>query len=322
MKMRFLDSFTDSLKIIRMSAEKKRQVDSECCVFNTEWTSKYFVTHVGSKAVCLICQNAITVFKEYNIKRHFSTKHANYATNLSSQEREQRALKLSSDLTYIKDTAQLLIFIKGINDEFEIVEEFLAMESMRGTTRGCDLYKCVSGCLEKFNLPWTKLLNVTTHESPNLTGKNIRLLRRIQDRMKDDNPNSDLIFLHYIIHQESLCKSVLQLDHVTKTVVKLVNLIRVRGLNQHQFIQLLEESGVEHRDMLYHSNVRWLSLGKVLHRVWELRGEIMTFLGNVGKADEFTELQDLDWMCDFAFGVDVLSHLNDLNMKLQACICA
>ena len=105
------------------------------------------------------------------------------------------------------------------------------MESMRGTTRGCDLYECVSGCLEKSNLPWTKLLNVTTDGSPNLTGKNVGLLRRIQDRVKDDNPNSDLIFLHCIIHQESLCKSVLQLDHVTKTVVKLVNLIRARGLN-------------------------------------------------------------------------------------------
>lgn len=188
--------------------------------------------------------------------------------------------------TDIIDTAQLLIFIRGINDEFEIVEEFLAMESMRGTTRGCDLYECVSGCLEKFNLPWTKLLNVTTDGSPNLTGKNIGLLRRIQDRVKDDSPNSDLIFLHCIIHQESLCKSVLQLDHVTKTMVKLVNLIQARGLNHRQFIQLLEESGAEHTDVLYHYNVRWLSLGKVLHRVWELRGEIMTFLGNVGKADK------------------------------------
>ena len=66
--------------------------------------------------------------------------------------------------------------------------------------------------------------------------------------MKDENPNSDLIFLHCIIHQESLCKYVLQLDHVTKTVVKLVNLIRARGLNHRQFIQLLEESGAEHMD--------------------------------------------------------------------------
>lgn len=69
--MPFLDSCIYSLIIIRMSAVKKRKVDSECRVFNTEWTSKYFVTHVGSKAVCLICQNAISVFKEYNIRDIF-----------------------------------------------------------------------------------------------------------------------------------------------------------------------------------------------------------------------------------------------------------
>lgn len=42
------------------------------------------------------------------------------------------ALDESND---IKDTAQLLIFIRGINGNFEITEEFLAMESLMGKTR-------------------------------------------------------------------------------------------------------------------------------------------------------------------------------------------
>lgn len=45
------------------------------------------------------------------------------------------ALDKSND---IKDTAQLLIFIRGINDKFESTEEFLIMESIKGTTRGVD----------------------------------------------------------------------------------------------------------------------------------------------------------------------------------------
>ena len=181
------------------------------------------------------------------------------------------ALDESND---IKDTAQLLIFIRGINDSFEITEELLSMESLKGKTRGEDLYEQVSAVIERMKLPWSKLANVTTDGSPNLTGKNIGLLKRIQDKVKEENPDQDVILLHCIIHQESLCKSVLQLNHVLDPVVKLVNFIRARELNHHQFITFLEETNADHQDLLYHSRVRWLSLGKVFQRVWELKDEI------------------------------------------------
>lgn len=388
-------------------------------MFNKEWTAKYFFTEVRSKAVCLICQETVAVFKEYNIGRHFSSKHAGYASNQSTQERAATAQRLVANLQAqqnvfvrqstiqesstkasfllafklaraskplsegeflkecmvetagllcpesknkfenislsrrtvtrrvelidedlaselnkkaesfklyslaldesndIKDTAQLLIFIRGINDNFEITEEFLTMESLKGTTRGEDLYNSVSGVIERLKLPWCKLANVTTDGSPNLTGKNIGLLKRIQDKVKEENPEQDVIFLHCIIHQEALCKTVLQLDHVVKPVVKLVNCIRARGLQHRQFIKFLEETDADHQDLLYHSNVRWLSLGKVCLRVWELKGEISSFLESIGKADDFPELCNTEWLCDFAFAVDILTHMNELNVKLQ-----
>ncbi|XP_064411766.1 general transcription factor II-I repeat domain-containing protein 2A-like [Latimeria chalumnae] len=221
------------------------------------------------------------------------------------------------DSTDIKDTAQLLIFVRGINDKFEITEEFLSMESMKGTTKGSDLYERVSGCIECLKLPWSKLANVTTDGSPNLTGKHVGLLKRIEDKVKEDDPEKEVIFLHCIIHQEALCKNVLDIDHVVRTVVKIVNYIRARGLNHRQFISLLEDTDAEHQDLLYHTHVRWLSLGKVLQRVWELRDEICTFLEMQGKENDFPELRNSNWVCDFAFGVDILAHLNELNVKLQ-----
>uniref|UniRef100_A0A674NDA0 SPIN-DOC-like zinc-finger domain-containing protein n=1 Tax=Takifugu rubripes TaxID=31033 RepID=A0A674NDA0_TAKRU len=380
-----------------------------------EWTTKYFFTEHRSSAVCLICQETVAVFKEYNISRHFATKHANYASKLSTKEREAAAQKLAANLKAqqsffhrqtaiqesstkasfmlsfrlakaskalsegeflkecmvetagilcpeskdkfekislsrrtvtrrvelideditsslnkktesftlyslaldesndVKDTAQLLIFIRGINDTFEITEEFLTMESLKGQTRGEDLFDQVSAVIENAKLPWSKLVNVTTDGSPNLTGKNVGLLRRIQNKVKDENPDQDVIFLHCIIHQESLCKSVLQLNHVVNPVVKLVNFIRARGLQHRQFIAFLEETD----DLLYHSRVRWLSLGKVFQRVWELKEEIGLFLERLGKADEFPELSNKRWICDFAFATDIFSHLNELNTKLQ-----
>ncbi len=73
-----------------MSVAKKRKVDSECRVFKEEWTTKYFFTNIGQKAVCLICQESIAVFKDYNLSRHFSSKHSNYGVNLSPAEKANK----------------------------------------------------------------------------------------------------------------------------------------------------------------------------------------------------------------------------------------
>ena len=262
-----------------MSGQKTGKIDRECWVFNKEWTTKYFLIELRSKAVCLICQESVALLKEYNISRHFPAKHGSYANNWSSEERAATAVRLATNLqaqkkifvcqsaiqdistkasylltyklakaskpfsegeflkecmvdaanllcpeskskfeniilsrrkvtrrvelidkdltnhlnkkaesfkfyslaldgsTDIKDTAQLLIFVRGITDNFEITEEFLAMESMRGTMRGVDLYDTVSNVIERFKLPWSRLANVTTDGSRNLTGKHVGLLK-------------------------------------------------------------------------------------------------------------------------------------------------
>ena len=66
--------------------------------------------------------------------------------------------------------------------------------------------------------------------------------------------------MHFIIHQ-----------NVIDVVAKTVNFIRARALNHRQFVTLLEEHENEHSDIGYHTAVRWLSLGKVLKRVWDLK---------------------------------------------------
>lgn len=80
------------------------------------------------------------------------------------------------------------------------------------------MYDRLPGVIKRLKLPWCKLVNVTKDRSPNFTGKNIGLLKRIQDKVKEVNPemDSDVIFLHCLIHQEASCKSILQLDHVIK----------------------------------------------------------------------------------------------------------
>lgn len=106
-----------------------------------------------------------------------------------------------------------------------------------------------------------------------------------------------------------------KMNHVIDVVTKIVNFIGARALNHRQFVSLLEEHETEHSDIGYHTAVRWLSLGKMLKRLLELKAEIREFCKKKGK--DIPELSDEDWMADFAFAVDVTALMNELNTKLQ-----
>ena len=98
----------------------------------------------------------------------------------------------------------------------------------------------------------------------------------------------------------------------------LSNPIRARGLNHRQFKAFLEDLESEHWDVLFHSRARWLSLGKVLRRVWELREEIMMFLEMKSiQCDFCTSIVDEEWRLDFKFASNIMEKLNELNVKLQ-----
>ena len=77
----------------------------------------------------------------------------------------------------------------------------------------------------------------------------------INDRIKSEYPDHVILPLHCVIHQESLCKSVLKIKHVIDPVVGVVNLIRSRGLSQRQFKALLDDLETEHSDVLHSSMV-------------------------------------------------------------------
>lgn len=59
--------------------KKKRNVSDEKRQFQDKWAIDYFVEPKGSeKIVCLICKQVIAVRKDFNIKRHYDTKHKSY----------------------------------------------------------------------------------------------------------------------------------------------------------------------------------------------------------------------------------------------------
>ena len=79
-------------------------------------------------------------------------------------------------------------------------------------------------------------------------------------------PGKEVIFFHCIIHQEIICKRVLKLKHVISVVTNVVNFIRERALNHKQFVRFLKEIECDFTDIFYNTDIRWLSLAKVLKR--------------------------------------------------------
>ena len=90
--------------------------------------------------------------------------------------------------TDVLDTAQLLIFIRGIDEHFCITEELLSMESLKGTTTAQDIFDSVMHSLEKSELCLDKLVSITTDGVPSLTGKHSGLIKRMNDKNQADYP--------------------------------------------------------------------------------------------------------------------------------------
>ncbi len=72
-----------------------------------------------------------------------------------------------------------------------------------------------------------------------------------------------------------MCKMGLkELNDITVVVSKVVNYISSRSLNNREFGILLEYMNSNHKGLLLHNNVCWLSCGQILSRFVEFLEEI------------------------------------------------
>ena len=94
-----------------------------------------------------------------------------------------------------------------------------------------------------------------------------------------------------------------------------VNFIRSRRMKHRQFRSFLADIESAYNDVVYYSEVRWLSRGTMLKQAFQLRKEIADFMARNNKRGP--EFDEQNFINDFSFLLDITTHLNVLNCKLQ-----
>nr|XP_054593491.1 SCAN domain-containing protein 3-like [Nothobranchius furzeri] len=219
--------------------------------------------------------------------------------------------------TDVCDNAQLLVYVRFYYAEQKaFYEDLLGIIPLQTSTTGEDIYLAIMEMLAKRGMEPTKVISITTDGAPAMIGRE----KGAVTRMKKDNP--DLLTYHCIIHQSVLCASLSD-EHaeVMTSMMKMINFLRASSSYQHRMLrEFLKEVDANADDLLLHNNVRWLSQGRVLARFWAIRREVASFLAELKhhKATQFsTFLENEKQMDNVAFLVDITSHLNELNLRLQ-----
>ncbi|XP_062945658.1 general transcription factor II-I repeat domain-containing protein 2B isoform X2 [Cynocephalus volans] len=219
------------------------------------------------------------------------------------------------EITDINNTTQLAIFIRGVDENFDVSEELLDTVPMTGTKSGNEIFLRVEKSLKKFTIDWSKLVSVASTGTPAMVDVSNGLVTKLKSKVAMSCKGSELKSICCIIHPESLCAQKLKMDHVMDVVVNSVNWICSRGLNHSEFTTLLYELDSQYGSLLYYTEIKWLSRGLVLKRFFESLEEIDSFMSSRGKP--LPQLSSRDWIRDLAFLVDMTMHLNTLNISLQ-----
>ncbi|UYV67081.1 hypothetical protein LAZ67_4003837 [Cordylochernes scorpioides] len=214
------------------------------------------------------------------------------------------------ETTDISNKAQLLAFLRFV-DTGKIVNNYFFCKELKQRTTGADIFELVDENVMKYNLRWENCVSVCTDGAPAMKGSRKGLIAHVIKK----NPN--IKFVHCMIHREMLVSKSVPPILVTTLdeVVKVVNYIKSNALRSRIFSTFCEAMDSDYKNLLFHTEVRWLSKGKVLNRFISMKNEIMAFIDN--EEINFPFMMSDVWWLRVSFLGDIFDKLNSLNLNLQ-----
>ena len=210
----------------------------------------------------------------------------------------------------ISTTKQYYLFMHDIFNQEDMHEDLCAL-SLPINTTGAELFKSLN-CYILGKLKWSFCVGICTDGAAAMTGRLFGLISRIKEVVPESEST------HCIIHREMLASRKIspELNIVLTDVVKVINYVKAHALNSRLFEQLCEEMDAENGRLLSHSEIRWLSRGKSLTRVFELRKPLQIFVSEK-KSPLAAHFSDKVWVAILAYLCDIFSLFDELNLSLQ-----
>ena len=138
-------------KFREFERDKKKESRERDVKIYSKWTSGYFfIENTNSKPLCLIYNQTVNVNKEYSIKQHYDSKHADGVYGkLKERDRELKIKQLQEQLK-----SQCFMFQKMRTDNEKIVRcSFLIAQGIAQTikpySKGDFVKKCLTDVAEE-----------------------------------------------------------------------------------------------------------------------------------------------------------------------------
>ncbi|KAF2366865.1 Ribonuclease H-like domain [Trinorchestia longiramus] len=283
-----------------MSGAKKRKYSDEYI--------KYGFTVIERNGFhlpqCVICHTVLSndALRPDRLERHLSTNHKALKEKpnkfFTVKLHELNRMKLDSSSDFHQETWKLveasyelllliakakkphsvgetllLVYSRFVN-EGTVKEEILFSAALETTAKTIDVFSKVDEFFQEHGLSWEKLVGVCTHGAPSMIGSRSGFVKLVKEK------NPAVTGTHCVIHRQSLASKTLPGNPRSSLnlAIKVVNFVKNSSLNSRLFAALCSDLGTDYKTLLFHTEVRWLSKGNMLSRLYELKDEVEIFL--------------------------------------------
>ena len=134
-----------------------------------------FIKECINAVVDIVCPEKSHLFSNISLSARTVTRRVEEMSSdvkLSLQMRARNFTFYSVALdesTDIKDISQLAVFLRGVDNNFNVTEEFAGLVPMKGTTTGVDIFRALEELLSLLGLGLENISGITTDGTPCLS---------------------------------------------------------------------------------------------------------------------------------------------------------